>query len=238
MKALVRIGVVLLAGLFCVAAVPTWLYAQAGGMAEIEAHSVRGDVTAIHGNTITVKTEKGEVYTVETGPNTRFRKQRNLIQISDLHAGDMIAAAGDKDAKARTLGAVFVMVIDKARYEEMRAEFGKTWTAGVVQSIEGTNIVIKRADGQTQTIAVDENTSFRKHRQDITLPDIKPGDSIGARGALHDGAFLATMVNVGRGGGRWDGGQRSWNHNTEDGDAATRGTNPQKPQTNATQNHP
>lgn len=224
-KALVRRAVWLLAGVFCVAAIPAWLYAQApmqnGGMADIQAHSVRGDVTAITGNTITVKTEEGEVYTIETGPNTRFRKQRDLIQISDLHAGDMIAAIGDKDAKARTVGAAFVMVIDKARYERMRAEFGKTWTAGVVQSIEGTSIVIKRADGQTQTIAVDENTSFRRRREDITLPDIKAGDAIGARGALHNGAFLATLVNVGR---RGEGGYRA---GARDAEAPAHARNPQ-----------
>lgn len=233
MKAFVRTFAPLFAAVFCVIVIPTWLFAQApmqgGGMADIQAHSVRGDVTAITGNNITVKTEQGEVYTVETGPNTRFRKQRDLIQISDLHAGDMIAAIGDKDAKAHTLGAAFVMVIDNARYEQMRAEFGKTWTAGVVQSIDGTNIVIKRADGQTQTIAVDENTSFRRRREDITLPDIKPGDTIGARGALHNGAFLATLVNVGRGG---EGGRR---FSGRDAEAPAPSTNSQ---TNPTQTHP
>lgn len=237
MKALVRIAVPLFAAVFfCLAAIPVRLSAQssmqAGGMADIQAHSVRGDVTAIRGNTITVKTEEGEVYTIETGANTRFRKERDPIQISDLHTGDLIAAIGDKDAKARTVGAVFVMVMDKARYEQMRTSFGKTWTAGVVQSIEGTNIVIKRADNQTQTIAVDENTSFRRRREDITLPDIKPGDTIGARGAPHNGTFLATMVNVGRGGERGEGGHRFGARDAE-APSATAQTTP----TNTTQPH-
>lgn len=169
-------------------------------MADIQAHSVRGDVTAISGNNISVKTEQGELYSIATGPNTHFRKQRDEIRLADLHVGDMIAAIGDKNEKAKTLGAVFVMVLDKARYQQMRADFGKTWTAGVVQSIEGTNIVIKRPDNVTQTVAVDENTSFRRRRDDITLLDIKPGDNISARGALQNGAFLATIVQVGRAG--------------------------------------
>lgn len=170
-------------------------------MADLEAHSVRGDVTAVSGNNLTVKTDEGQVYTVETGPNTHFRKQRDEIQISAIHAGDMIAAMGDKDAKAHTLGAAFVMVIDRARYEQMRADFGKTWTGGVVESINGTNITVKRPDNTTQVIAVDENTSFRKRREDIVLPDIKPGDNVTARGALHGGTFLATLVTVGPRGG-------------------------------------
>lgn len=233
MKALARIAVPLFAAVFCLALIPVQLFAQpsmqAGGMADIQAHSVRGNITAISGNTITVKTDEGEVYTIATGANTRFRKERDPIQISDLHTGDLIAAIGDKDAKARSVGAVFVMVMDKARYEQMRAGFGKTWTAGVVQSIKGTNIVVKRADNQTQTIAVDENTSFRKRREDITLPEIKPGDTIGARGALHNGTFLATMVNVGGGG---EGGHRFGARDAEP-PSATAQTTP----TNATQPH-
>jgi hypothetical protein len=45
---------------------------------------------------------------------------------------------------------------------------------------------------------VDENTSFRRRREDITLLDIKAGDNVTAKGALQNGAFLATVVNVGR----------------------------------------
>lgn len=172
-----------------------------GGMAEMQAHSIRGDITAISGNTLTVKTEEGDVYSVTTGPNTRFRKQRDEIKLSDLQVGDMVGAFGDKDANAKTLGAAFVVVMDKARYEQMRAEFGKTWTAGVVQSIAGTNITIKRPDNVTQTISVNENTSFRRRREDITLLDIKPGDNINARGSLQNGTFVATEVNIGRAGG-------------------------------------
>jgi hypothetical protein len=224
MKSLFRISVPLLAAAFLLPQLPaqdTNLIApppqpgtmgryqdQQGGMGSFQDHSVRGDITAISGNTITVKTDDGPVYTVATSPNTRFRKQRDLIKISDLHVGDMIAAIGDKDPKAKTVGAVFVMVIDKEQYEKARADFGKTWTAGVVQSIDGTNIVVKRPDNVTQTIAVDENTSFRKHREDITLPDIKVGDNVTARGALQNGAFLATELNVGGPGG-FGGGRRS-----------------------------
>lgn len=205
MKAHVRIATPLLAAAVCLCFSTFAAQAQnqqrGGDMADFEAHSIRGDVTAVSGNTLTVKTEEGQVYTVETSPNTHFRKERDEIQISAIHAGDMIAAMGDKDAKAHTLGAAFVMVIDKARYEQMRADFGKTWTAGVVESIDGTNITVKRPDNTTQIIAVDENTSFRKRREDITLPDIKPGDNVTARGALHGGAFLATLVTLGPRGG-------------------------------------
>jgi hypothetical protein len=163
----------------------------------ITEHSIRGTVTAITGDNITVKTETGDVYKVETGPNTRFRKQRDQIKISDIHVNDMIGAAGDKDEKAKTLGAMFVMLIDKEQYEKARADFGKTWTAGTIQSIDETKITIKRPDNVIQIIVVDENTSFRKRRDSITLADIKVGDNITARGSVQNGNFLATVLGVG-----------------------------------------
>lgn len=174
---------------------------QGPGMGDIQEHSVRGDITAISGDIITLKTDEGEIWKVETSANTRFRKQRDQIKITDLKVGDMIAAIGDKDTKAKNLGAVMVFYIDRQQYAQARADFGKTWTAGVVQSINGTNIVIKRIDNVTQTVAVDENTSFRQRREDITLADIKVGDTINARGAIQNGTFQATVINLGHGGG-------------------------------------
>lgn len=179
-----------------------------GGMmsgSQFMEHSVRGTITTISGSSITVKTDEGDTYTVATGPNTRFRKPPDPAKIADLHTGDMVMAFGDKDANAKTIGAMFVVVIDKQQEEKMRADFGKTWTAGVVQSINGTNIVIKRLDNVVQTIAVDENTSFRHRRDDITLLDVKAGDNLTARGALQNGVFLASLINTRHPdeGGRW-----------------------------------
>ena len=200
------------------------------GMAAFAEHGVRGTVTAISGDNITIKTENGEVYKVETGPNTRFRKQRDQIKISDIHVGDMVAAAGDKDDKAKTVGAVFVILIDKEQYEKARAEFGKTWTAGSVQSIEDTKITIKRPDDVTQTIVVDENTSFRKRRDSITLADIKVGDNVTARGSLQNGNFLASVLAVGGPGGPGGpGGFGGGERRNQSGSAPPPGSNPAAP---------
>jgi hypothetical protein len=177
-----------------------------GGMAMLAEHGVQGTVTAIAGDTITVKTEQGALYKIETGVNTRFRKQRDQIKVTDIHVGDMIGAFGDKDDKAKTLGAIAVAVFDKEQFEKARADFGKTWTMGAVQSIDDTKITIKRPDNVLQTVVVDENTSFRKHRESVTLADIKVGDNVSARGALQGGNFLATVLNVGGPGGGFRGG--------------------------------
>ena len=80
----------------------------------------------------------------------------------------------------------------------MREDFGKTWTAGEVTAIKETTITLKRGDGVEQAVSVDENTSFKKRGESITLADIQVGDRVSARGGLKDGTFVATAVAIGR----------------------------------------
>jgi Domain of unknown function (DUF5666) len=108
-----------------------------------------------------------------------------------------LMAGGLVDAKARTVGAVLVIDIDAKEVQQARAAFGKTWVMGKVTAIHDLKITIERAgDKQTQVVAVDENTSFRKRREDVTLADVKVGDMISAQGALHADTFLATNLRI------------------------------------------
>ena len=169
-----------------------------GGMFAM-GNSAHGTVTAISGNEITVKNEQGESWKVLTSPNTHFRKDRQEAKITDVHVGDVIVAAGNLDDQAKSVGAVFVVILDPqqaAQMEKMRADFGKTWTMGKVTAIKDLTLTIERPDHVTQTVTVDENTTFRKRREDITFPDIKVGDMVRASGALQGGSFLAKNVGV------------------------------------------
>ena len=160
---------------------------------------VHGTVTDISSSNFTIKTEDGTTYKVATGPNTRIMKDRQPIKATDIHTGDVVMTGGEVDDKAHTIGAVFLAVLDAeqvARMKQMQADFGKTWTAGKITAINDLNLTIERPDKKTQTISVDENTSFQKHRESITLADIKVGDTITSRGALKDGNFVATQLNV------------------------------------------
>jgi len=161
--------------------------------------AVHGTVTAIAGSEFTIKTEDGTIYKIATGPNTRIMKDRQLIKATDIHTGDVVMTGGDVDDKAHTVGAVFLAVLDAeqvARMKQMQADFGKTWTAGKVTGIKDLTLTIERPDKKTQIVTVDENTSFQKHRESITLADIKVGDTVTSRGALKDGNFVATQLSV------------------------------------------
>jgi len=163
-----------------------------------------GTVTAITGSEITIKNEQGETYKIATSPNTHFRKEREEARLSDIKVGDTVMAAGNLDDQTKTIGAVFVALMtpeQAARMRQMRADFGKTWTVGRITAIHDLTLTIERPDKVAQTIAVDENTAFRKggrgpNAEDITFPDIKVGDNIRATGALQGENFLAANLVV------------------------------------------
>lgn len=189
-----------------------------------------GTVTEVAADHFTVKTELGEIYTIHFSANTRMMKQPaggefrrgpgqgqgpqagrdpgegatrtppQLIKATDIKVGDVIAASGDIDANAKSVGAVLVMLIDPERAKEMRAmeaNFGKTWLAGRVTAINEVKVTLEGGpDRATHSFVADENTTFRKRRDPITLADVQVGDMVRVEGAMKDGTFLATSVMV------------------------------------------
>jgi hypothetical protein len=182
-----------------------------------EGRGTVGTVTAIAADHFTLKTELGETYSIFYSVNTRFMKQQpgprrrptddsaertppTPIKAADIHVGDAIAAGGDVDTAARTVGAVMVMLIDPERAKEMRAmeaNYGKTWLMGRVTAIDLDNARVTLEGGPDKakhTFTADENTTFRKRREPITLGDIKTGDMVRVEGAVKDGVFVAASV--------------------------------------------
>jgi hypothetical protein len=74
---------------------------------------------------------------------------------------------------------------------------GKKYIVGTVKAINESKLTIARTDGQTQDIEVDKNTSFRRFRESITLPDIKVGDFVMGRGEIKNKVFVPKTLNVG-----------------------------------------
>lgn len=123
------------------------------------------------------------------------------IKATDIKVGDMIRAMGDANSTTKTINATAVMQLDPATAQamrEMQANFGKTWLMGKVTAIDGTKITLTGSiDNAPHTAIADENTTFRKRRDPVTLADIQVGDTVRVDGALKDGAFMAAAVSVG-----------------------------------------
>jgi hypothetical protein len=179
---------------------------------------VMGTVTEATPDHFTIKTDSGDLYTVHYSVNTRIMKggggQRRgqsgdneppanpptTIKASEIKVGDAIGASGEIDATAKSVGAVVIFQIDPERAKQMRemqANYGKTWIMGKVTAINELKVTLQGGpDNATHAFVADENTTFRKRRDPITLADIQVGDMVRAEGAVKNGAFLATTVAV------------------------------------------
>jgi len=200
---------------------------RGGGMGQ--GRGLVGTVTEVAADHYTIKTDAGETYTVHFSADTRMIKQNAqgprqgqgqgqgrqrgegegggfggnppaTIKPTDIKVGDAIAAMGEIDATAKSVGAVTVAQLDPERAKEMRemeANYGKTWLMGKITAVDGVKVTITGSvDNAAHSFVADENTSFRKRRDPITLADLQVGDTVRIEGAVKDGAFLATTVNA------------------------------------------
>ncbi len=127
------------------------------------------------------------------------------IKATDIKVGDVIVAGGEMDESAKSVGAVGVMQLDPERVKQMRemqANFGKTWLMGRVTAVNETKVTIEsNVDHASHAFVADENTTFRKRRDPVTLADVQVGDMVRVEGAVKSGSFVATTVSVmGQGG--------------------------------------
>jgi co-chaperonin GroES (HSP10) len=177
-----------------------------------------GAISAMNGNTITVKKDDGSEVNVQAQESTRLARvapgQKDLksatpIQLRDLQVGDRILVRGSSSDE-KTIMAATVLVMKKGDVEAKKQTERQDWQhrgiGGLVTSVDtDTGTVTISTTGFTgkKTIAVRtaKNTVFRRYAPDSvkfddarisTLEQIKPGDQLRARGDRNaDGTELA-----------------------------------------------
>jgi hypothetical protein len=171
---------------------------QRGGR---EFRGITGQITEISGSTLKIKQPSGDIATVTVNSDTRFRKGREEAKLRDLKVGDSVIVRGESTGANAWTASMVGSAPSQAQMQEMQQRMkeamGKTIVVGDVKAIDPPKLTIQRTDGVEQTIEADENTSFRKGRgESITLPDIKAGDTIFARGELKNGVFVPANINL------------------------------------------
>jgi hypothetical protein len=172
--------------------------------------AVIGKVTAITKNSLTIAPlAGGDPVTVKVGENTRVMKESQPATLADIKVDDTVFARGRLDGptlEAAILGVVTPEMAQRIQQglggggsaQFKREDLGKRFIAGEVKAINETKLTIARPDGQTQDIQVDENTSFKKAGESITLADIKAGDFVRGPGELKENIFFAKELIVER----------------------------------------
>jgi hypothetical protein len=160
---------------------------------------VRGTVTAVAPDHLTVKTEAGDTFTVAVTPNTQVRSGRETMKLADVHAGDGVGAMGEVDRPNKTVHAMMLMVVTAAQIKKMKDDMGKTYIAGKVTAMDDVKLTILRSDGVTQVIQVDDGTSFKKGGRGMAMGMGGMGGGMGMGGGARAGGG-STGGNGGGGG--------------------------------------
>ena len=167
------------------------------GRAQARVALVKGTVTGIDGDALTVQTGQRGTLTVKTGANTKFGRAQDTgglklekITLADIKTGDVVTVRGrfvdDKTLEAR---AVLLLPADMA--DDVR---------GKVTAIDGSTISVETRDGKTIHIITSAETRVRvKGKPDASVKDIEAGMLIGATGKFDaDGALVARRILAGQ----------------------------------------
>jgi hypothetical protein len=152
---------------------------------------LRGQVTAIGGTTLTVKTPDGERQ-VTTNDETRFRiRGVENPTIADVQVGDYIVAKGEPESTG-TFVAHVVLVVPGQRLEQFIVQ-------GKVTAIEGTTLVLdtlQRAAAERR-VTTDEAIFWAPDVGNPSLADVQVGDQVVALGRPdEDGRLAARLVAI------------------------------------------
>ena len=169
--------------------------------------NIVGKVTAITKDSLTVApVTPGDPITIKVSDSTRFIKERQPATMQDVKVGDTIFARGP--LSGQSMQAAVVGVVNPEMLQQRMQmggpggqfkpeDMGKKFIAGEVRAINETKLTIARPDNQTQEIEVDENTSFKKKSESVTLADIAVGDFVFGPGEIKNDVFVPKVLNVG-----------------------------------------
>jgi hypothetical protein len=168
-----------------------------------------GTITAINGDTLTVKPDNGDVRQVQVPATAALKRvepgQKDLsgaatIQLTDLATGDRVLVRLDPNASGDASQATQIVTIKAAdvaqKQQQDREEWARSSVGGLVKSVDPASGVLVLTSGagptlKIVTVRVNKSTVLKRYapasvRFDLAQPApidaIQPGDQVRARG--------------------------------------------------------
>jgi co-chaperonin GroES (HSP10) len=166
------------------------LMAQAPAAASAAAARQLGTVTAVAGNSLTLKTDAGQVVTVSVGDGARILqlapgstdlKTAQTIVLSNIAVGDRVLVSGKAGDTADAFSASRVILMkstDIAQKHEMeQADWQKRGSGGIVSAVDaGTGVLTISIGAKKVAVTTSSTTQFRRYAGDsVKFEDAKPG---------------------------------------------------------------
>lgn len=154
-----------------------------GGGKMGQRNGASGTISAISGNTITLK--QGDVIVVQAtvNANTVYTKAGQTISLSDLKVGQKASVRTTTDSSGTVLVAAVDIVLDRA--------------SGTISALDASSVTITKADNTTIKATLSSTTSYQDLGQASSLANLKSGMRVEIAGLLNsDGTLSAEVINV------------------------------------------
>jgi co-chaperonin GroES (HSP10) len=194
------------------------LMAQATAAAPAPAARQLGTVTAIAGNSLTLKTDAGQQVVVSVPDGTRILqlapgstdlKTAQTIALKDIEAGDRVLVSGKVGDSAGTFAAARVILMKSSdiaqKHETEQADWQKRGTGGIVSAVDAGTLTVT-VGAKKVAVTTSPKTQFRRYAGDSvkfedakpgTLAQIQPGDQLRVLGTKsEDGPSIPAEVIV------------------------------------------
>lgn len=160
------------------------LYAQDAAPPRMGAMNLRGMagiVTSITPSQIQFSIPEHVVFTVELSPSTQILQDGAPVGLDQIQVGSPVFVHGTFDLHGRAVDAesVTLMPAQGGQVVKMRtANYGVTWTAGVITGVQADSIAVERMDGSAQTLQTDAHTAYVLRQQPVARGELRAGERI------------------------------------------------------------
>ena len=149
-----------------------------------------GTVTTIAGNSLTLKTDAGQIVTVsvaegvhilQLAPGSTDLKTAQAIALKDIAVGDRVLVNGKAGEDAGSFAASRVILMKSSdiaqKHEAEQADWQKRGTGGIVSAVDaGTGMLTVAVGARKVAVTTSSSTQFRRYAGDsVKFEDAKPG---------------------------------------------------------------
>jgi len=153
--------------------------------------AVIGTVSSINGESITLNTRKGILYTVDAS-NAMITKSDSQIKVSDITNGDTLMVVGNIVDNSVSATKIVDGIVKNANFKANHF-------TGKIVSVNGATFTIQsvgKKQPATETIKVDGNTVFTKDKQTVSLSSLSSGQTVVVTGTKDGSVITAASVSV------------------------------------------
>jgi hypothetical protein len=144
-------------------------------------HGMAGIVASVSSSEMQLRVPEHVTFTVHIGQSTRVTEHGRPTNLSSIHSGSGVVIRGEFNMRTRTVDAAMVAIMPLMGLHMLQvraANFGKTWTAGIVTTVQSGSIALQLMDGARQTVQLDANTAYVFHNRSVSPASLRDGERV------------------------------------------------------------